>query len=236
MSPEICIVVVRRIIPSCGRKPTEWSNRQAAVLKAKWRADRTPPGSENRACMHRDNSGTWEGRMSPCRSRKGMRATGRTKAPGIGVVSRMPISENREEHGTGERAESEGFREGHQAVLADHSTWEGGEPKSKGPTGGKERPGMTNCRKETWKGLWAYNPCKRIDGGLQHGQQQSCAKWGVACLVCLGRRPLATDEPDVLIGLVRVCGGSGGQPLLLPGSPTPNNRFSFSVFGLRRRG
>jgi hypothetical protein len=33
-------------------------------------------------------------------------------------------------------------------------------------------------------------------------------------------RPPATDEPDALIGHVRVCGGSGGQPLLLPGSPT----------------
>ena len=81
--------------------------------------------------------------MSPCKGRKGMRATGRTKAPGIDVVSRRSISENREEHGTGEGAKSESHREGRQAVLADHSTDEGGEPRSKGPTGGKERPGIT---------------------------------------------------------------------------------------------
>jgi hypothetical protein len=40
--------------------------------------------------------------------------------------------------------------------------------------------------------------------------------------------PLVTDEPDALIGLVRVCGGSGEQSLLLPGnlpgiSPKPIN-------------
>jgi hypothetical protein len=43
---------------------------------------------------------------------------------------------------------------------------------------------------------------------------------GVTCLVRHGLRPLTTDEPDALIGHVRVCGGSGGQPLLLPGTAT----------------
>ena len=41
---------------------------------------------------------------------------------------------------------------------------------------------------------------------------------GVTCLVRHGPRPVVTDEPDALIGHVRVCGGSGGQPLLLPGT------------------
>jgi hypothetical protein len=50
---------------------------------------------------------------------------------------------------------------------------------------------------------------------------------GVTCLVSHGLRPVVTDEPDALIGHVRVCGGSGGQPLLLPGGGrkiTPNHR------------
>jgi len=46
------------------------------------------------------------------------------------------------------------------------------------------------------------------------------------CLVCRRLRPPATDEPDALIGHVRVCGGSGGQPLLLPGRPTRMKRAS----------
>ena len=32
-----------------------------------------------------------------------------------------------------------------------------------------------------------------------------------------GAEALITEEPDVLIGLVRICGGPGGQPLGLPG-------------------
>jgi hypothetical protein len=39
-------------------------------------------------------------------------------------------------------------------------------------------------------------------------------------LVSHGLRPVVTDEPDALIGHVRVCGGSGGKPLLLPGTAT----------------
>ena len=76
---------------------------------------------------------------------------------------------------------------------------------------------MTFCRKETWKGLRAYNRCKRRDGKLQQGQQ-SHAPNGVACLVSHGRKPLVTDEPDALIGHVRVCGEGGGKPLPLPGT------------------
>ncbi len=49
---------------------------------------------------------------------------------------------------------------------------------------------------------------------------------GVTCLVSRGLGPAVTDEPDALIGHVRVCGGSGGQPLLLPGSPTRKERAS----------
>jgi len=31
------------------------------------RAVRTPPGSESRACIHRDSSGTGESQLSPCK-------------------------------------------------------------------------------------------------------------------------------------------------------------------------
>jgi hypothetical protein len=34
------------------------------------------------------------------------------------------------------------------------------------------------------------------------------------------RDALVTEEPDVLIGHVRICGGPGGQPLGLPGRST----------------
>ena len=37
-----------------------------------------------------------------------------------------------------------------------------------------------------------------------------------------GAETLVTEEPDVLIGHVRICGGPGGQPLGLPGSGPRN--------------
>jgi len=55
-------------------------------------------------------------------------------------------------------SESEGIREGLLAVVADHSTAGtdakrpyrvGGELKPKGPTVGKEKPGITFCLRET---------------------------------------------------------------------------------------
>jgi hypothetical protein len=38
-----------------------------------------------------------------------------------------------------------------QAVLAEHSTDESGEPMSKGPAGGKARPDMTLYWRERWE-------------------------------------------------------------------------------------
>lgn len=53
-------------------------------------------------------------------------------------------------------SESEETREGLLAVVADHSTdelvnpvREGGEPRPKGPTAGKVKPGITFCLEET---------------------------------------------------------------------------------------
>ena len=46
-------------------KPTVSSGRKAAVLDARGRVRRTPPGSESGACLHRGSSGTWESHLSP---------------------------------------------------------------------------------------------------------------------------------------------------------------------------
>ena len=42
------------------------------------------------------------------------------------------------------------------------------------------------------------------------GSAQLCAKRGVACLVRHWRALVATEEPDALMALVRVCGEGAG--------------------------
>jgi len=89
------------------------------------------------------------------------------------------------------RARSEALWDGRQAVLADHITEghenirdrEGGEPRSKGPTQGKERPGITFHRKERWEGLRACKPSKRNAGGFAEQDSKSYAPSGEAPLL-----------------------------------------------------
>jgi hypothetical protein len=92
-------------------------------------------------------------------------------------------------HGIAARATSEALRDGRRAVLADHTTdgaesirdREGGEPRTKGPTEGKERPGITFYRKELQERLRAHKLYQRSAGGFaMQGQQKLCAKRGSA--------------------------------------------------------
>jgi len=62
-----------------------------------------------------------------------------------------------------------------------------------------------------------YKPCQRNTGELQE-DSKVMRQTGTPVWLATGRKPAVTDEPDALIGHVRVCGGSGGQPLLLPGT------------------
>jgi hypothetical protein len=62
-------------------KPTVCKRRKAAILGARGRVSRIPPGSESGACLHRENSGTWDSHLSPCQ-RPGM-GDRVTKSPGV---------------------------------------------------------------------------------------------------------------------------------------------------------
>jgi hypothetical protein len=55
--------------------------------------------------------------------------------------------------GIGERATSEATRDGHGAVVAEHSTRERGEVRLKRPTGGKARPGRARSWEDRGEGL-----------------------------------------------------------------------------------
>ena len=83
LSPEMGIVVDKRITLKTVQRgtPTVSSGRKAAVLGARGRVRRTPPGSKSGACMHRGSSGTWESHVSPCQTPGvGDRVT---KSPGV---------------------------------------------------------------------------------------------------------------------------------------------------------
>jgi len=68
LSPEICIVVVTldNLQNIGGKADVVERTEGSSPDLVNGDPGRTPPGSENRACRHRDNSGTWEGQMSPC--------------------------------------------------------------------------------------------------------------------------------------------------------------------------
>ena len=179
---------------------------------------RTPPGSETRACTHGDNLGTWESQWFPWRESGVGVPTGAGKTPGAGRRLSPPRralqgqGTQRKTSATryrGRRGRTERPRDGLSAVLADHSTEEGGEPRPTGPTGGKEKPGITCCWKERRAGLRAYKPCDH-NASRVRWVAQLCAKWGVTCLVSQGRKPLATEEPDEGNLHVRICGEGAG--------------------------
>src|SRR5215813_2137859 len=136
------IVVVTKIPSAVSRgTPTVWTHRKAAVLGSLGQVRRTPPGSESGAYLHRGNSGTWECHRSPClqtrtggpgdhRPWRGRRASTRLRAQ-QGQHERAEASKVSGSERRAKRPET-----GRMAVVAAHSTEEGGEPSPTGPTGG----------------------------------------------------------------------------------------------------
>jgi hypothetical protein len=164
-------------------KPTVCKRRKAAVLDALWQGCRTPPGSESGACSHRGNSGTWESYLSPCCiPGLGDRVT---KGPGVilGASTRTRACKGdhkRTEAGkvSGRRATSEAPRDGEVAVVAAHSTDEGGEVRPKRPTGGKVPSGRASTGGRQGRDIELTNP--------DNSRPVDC-KWVAAALL---------EEPD----------------------------------------
>jgi hypothetical protein len=96
-------------------------------------------------------------------------------------------------------------------VLVNHSTGEGGEPRSKGPAGGKGRPDMTDCWGEPWEALEATNPVTATpaDSGASCGRQRILVKPHLLDSESSWHTMDGTEEPDESITHVRVCGGAG---------------------------
>jgi hypothetical protein len=164
-------VIEPRHVYSRGQKDRHWlvsgeSRRFASGGRQQsWMRDGdacgTPPGSQSGACVHRGHSGTWERHDSPCR-----RYRRREPVENIPVPSEVTWSwdlagskEQGHRQGIGGPGTTEGRREGIVAVVAVHRTDEGGEPRPKAPTGGKERPDMTARRGAPGEALRGHEPC-----------------------------------------------------------------------------
>ncbi len=169
--------------------------------------DRTPPGSESGACVQRGNSGTGESRLFPDpETGTGDRLL---KSPGVGG----PLPPAGEPQGTrnqgsrpgiGKRAKSEAPRDGQAAVLAKHST-DGRQEVSRSGTWGTEAHG-THGR----EGKAVHHASLRgTTGETSSSPTVSPNLSGLRQQSCLGSKVMH-EEPDDLIGHVRICGGAGG--------------------------
>jgi len=96
----------------------------------------------------------------------------------------------------GERAPSEATQEGQRAVVAEHSTGEGGEVRPKRPTGGKARPGRVRDWEERGEGLRAYQPSQQIPGHRQRVAQLCASGPGQPSGYPDRSSGSDTDEPD----------------------------------------
>ena len=177
-------------------KPTVCKRWKAAVLDAFWRVSRTPPGSESGACVHRGSSGTWESHLSPCTSAgKGGPADQRPwRGPGASTGRRAGNGDHerwKPARYRGRERQAKRPERDRVAVVAAHSTGDGGEPRPKGPTGGKAPSGRASAGGRQGRDIELTNP--------DHSRPVDCTRAAAALL----------EEPYALIAHVRVCGGAG---------------------------
>jgi hypothetical protein len=124
------------------------------------------------ACLQRGNSGTWESHLSPCeRPGVGDRVT---KGPGVDWALRPdhePIwdtTNHGSRQGIGKASDKRSPREGQRAVVAVHSTREGGEVRPKRPTGGKAPSGRASAGRRQGRDIELTT--------LDHGRPVDCGR------------------------------------------------------------
>jgi len=212
--------------PGNRRKPTALTHRKAAVLAASWRAGGTPPGSEKAAYVHRGNSGTCESHVSPGGSEglgsrpigeiPGRRRGNPAPADGAAATGRGAQTQSGYARYRGDSEERRN-RNGHMAVLADHSS-DGTAAEAAAP----DRRGSATRATRRSEGEAGHNvPPGGNTEGTQRPLPVATKLRRIAAQAALprlqgskvmrqdGTPVLITDEPDELIAHVRVCGGGG---------------------------
>jgi hypothetical protein len=172
------------------------------------RGDRSRRGRRTR---HRSTRVPWEpGR--PCGSISttvGAEGQPNPKVPGPRPASGLSGANTGARDGTAKRSSSEARSDGPQGVGVPHSSVGGRGTCATGTLPSEGGTSPRNCRWATGRGL-------RTPGAVHDTPASSRAHVSP-------RR----DEPDALIGHVRICGRGGGQP---PSRPGPFSHFpSFSL-------
>jgi hypothetical protein len=161
LSPEMSIVVDIRI--TTDRKGSSQSRRRqcSGRQQSKVRYGQCRGLHRGRRAGHALTGGTWELGRASCLL--GQNA-GRAGVPADQEPWRWRTASDCQRacrrdtnqgssQGIGARATSEATRDGHEAVVAEHSTGEGGEGRPKRPTGGKARPGRARDWEDRREGL-----------------------------------------------------------------------------------
>jgi hypothetical protein len=169
LSPEIGIVVDHRITTDCKdssqSRRRQWSGRQQSEAR---KGECRGPHRGRRA-GHALRGGTWELGRASCLL---VRDAGRAGVPADQEPWRWQPASGCQRacgrdtnlgssQGIGPRARSEATRDGHEAVVAEHSTGERGEARPKRPTGGKAKPGRARGWEDRREGPRAYQPSQQ---------------------------------------------------------------------------
>ena len=154
--------------------------RPAAVLGARWRVRRTPPGSESGACLHRGRSGTWESHRPPWASR-GVGDRVLTGPGGVWGFQQAPSP-----HGSprtpgaqtvaGHARQAQDAARGWVAVVASPSPGASGAPRPTGPRGGQATSGRA-CNGQTHaRDVARTHRVTRPPWDCTKGQQRLCLR------------------------------------------------------------
>ena len=204
LSPEMSIVVDTRITTdrkgSSQRRRRQWSGRQQSEA----RKGEHHGFHRGRRAGQALTGGTWERGRARCllvtdAGRAGVPADQEPwrRQPASGCQRTAQRDTNGGSgQGIGKRATSEATREGQRAVVAEHSTAEGGEVKPKRPTGGKAKPGRARGEEERREGPRAYQPSQQTPGHRRRAAQLCASGPSQLAGYSDRQRGQDTDEPD----------------------------------------
>ena len=194
LSPEIYFLVVS---PRC----CQVRGPRRADYAWSRRIRSVTPGSENRANDHEGSPGTWETPSSPSKMPEG-----------------APAYQLRDDPRPRVRV-----RRGRTADASVVSPSEGNEVRRNGRQGVGASPISIEAGERPFRTPWSEGDAvSRTEGRLHAGDTEPRNMYPQGRRIVRGTAKPRRDEPDALIGQVRICGSPGGQS---SGATRPKEQF-----------